>query len=105
MIRECADCGEEYNDVDRRGNGGLITQCQDCSEEHSERYTGVMIYTHKTGGAIQINKDPEVTEYILSSTYKHAYGSNFSKLPAKNAAKRTNAVVNTVGDSNAKGKS
>ena len=104
MIRSCIECGWEYDDVERRGQPGLITQCNDCGEDPEARFSGNMIYTHKTGGSIQINRDPEVTAYITASTHKHAYGSNFSRLPVKTAAKREGAVLFTVGDSNAKGK-
>jgi len=46
---------------------GKINECLDCAEEEEERYTGVMVYGHKTGGEIQINTDPKITAYMKSA--------------------------------------
>lgn len=49
-------------------NAGKINECIDCASEDPVKVTGVMIYGHKTAGSIQINKDPRLTEYMLSSS-------------------------------------
>lgn len=76
MIRECEECGFEYDDRTRKGKPGKLTQCGDCAEESEDKFTGVMIYTHKTGPSIQINRDPELTKYILASTKLNKKASN-----------------------------
>ena len=105
MIRHCKECGDEYDDNTRRGKGGLITHCNDCAEEVVELYTGNMIYDHKTGGSIQINADPAITQYINKSTKKNSYGSNMKYAGSKPKLKSHGGCIMTAGDkANAKGK-
>lgn len=105
MIRECKVCGFDYDDRSRKGKPGLIIHCNDCAEEDETRFTGVMIYTHKTGPSIQINKDPELTNYIINSTKLKNKGSNLGnnlKVSGRNHGE--GRCLTTVSNSNAKGK-
>ena len=72
----CIKCNIEYNKADRINKPGKITECNDCAEETTVKLTGVMLYGHKTGAAIQINTDPALTKYILNSTKLQNKGSN-----------------------------
>ena len=55
----CVKCGESYSISDRKGKPGKITECSVCAEETAIKYTGNVIYDHKTCAVLQINKDPE----------------------------------------------
>lgn len=104
-MRECKHCGVEYDPRTRRGQPGLVTECLDCADESVERYTGNMIYDHKTGGTIQINKDSRITEYINKSTQKHTYGSNMKYAGRGSFPKSNGGCLKTAGEkANAKGK-
>lgn len=104
-MRNCKHCGEQYDETKRKGQPGLITECLDCAEDDVIRRTGVMIYDHKTGGTIQINKDPRITEYIQKSTQKHTYGSNMKYAGRASYPKSTDGCSHTAGEkANAKGK-
>lgn len=74
----CKDCGTEYDAASRRGKPGKFTVCNECAEENSEvtKYTGNMIYSHKTGCSIQINTDPRLTQYLINTTKLKNKGSN-----------------------------
>ena len=72
----CVICGAEYSINDRKGKPGLVKHCNECAEENVDRYTGNMIYDHKTGCSIQINSDPGLTQYIINSTKLRNKGSN-----------------------------
>jgi hypothetical protein len=74
--RTCSVCEVEYEVSN--GKPGPIHMCGDCGEEHEivDKYTGNMIYDHKTGASIQINSDPELTAYINNSTKLRNKGSN-----------------------------
>jgi len=65
----CSKCDTEYNKKDRLGKNGKITNCEDCASEDGDiqKYTGNMIFSHKTAPSLQINKDPKVTQYILGN--------------------------------------
>lgn len=64
-----------------------------------------MVYTHKTGGQIQINSNPELTEYILSSTKLRNKGSNLgNNLKVPFVGNKGGQLRASVEDSNAKGK-
>lgn len=105
MIRKCKICQESYDDRDRRGRGGLIIHCNDCAEETETPLTGVMIYTHKTGPAIQINRDPKLTKYLIDSTKLKNKGSNLGnnlKISGKNHGE--GRCLTTVSEANAKGR-
>lgn len=56
----CETCGVEYNLEDRKGQAGKLTQCENCAEETEEKMEGQMIFSHKTGGTIEIKKDGEL---------------------------------------------
>lgn len=106
MIRECKECGESYDDKSRIGKPGLIVHCNYCAEEDIEKFTGVMIYTHKTGPSIQINKDPALTDYMLKSTRLKNKGSNLgNNLKVSGMSHGNNrCLVTSGGASNAKGR-
>ena len=74
----CKDCGAEYDAASRKGKPGKFTVCNECGEEESEvtKYTGNMIYSHKTGCSIQINTDPRLTKHLINSTKLKNKGSN-----------------------------
>jgi len=104
-MRHCIKCGDEYNEETRRNMGGRITECQDCAEEHTTKFTGNMIYDHKTGCSIQINSDPSLTQYIIKATKLQNKGSNLgNNLKVSYNTKGNGRCLTTVGSSNAKGK-
>lgn len=75
-VRICNVCGDEYMLTPNKP--GPINVCSDpeCANETVQKYTGNMIYDHKTGCSIQINSDPELTKYITSATKLRNKGSN-----------------------------
>lgn len=80
-MAQCEECCEEYDKKSRQNQPGKITLCQSCSEEveEVEIYTGNMIYSHKGGASIQINKDPGLTSYINAATRLKNKGSNLGE--------------------------
>lgn len=71
----CVHCDGEFDPVDKirqakisRRPAGKFNECIDCASSGPEKYTGVMIYGHKTAGSIQINTDPRLTQYMLKSS-------------------------------------
>ena len=76
----CASCGAEYDMLARKGKHGRIIDCDDCADEQGDeiKYTGVLIYGHKTSAEIQINKDPRLTEYLINATKLKNKGSNMT---------------------------
>jgi hypothetical protein len=72
----CKDCGTEFDLFEKRKkakelriDAGKRDQCLQCADQvDAQPLTGVMIYGHKTGATIQINKDPKLTEYMLKSS-------------------------------------
>lgn len=72
----CSVC--EINYTVTNDKPGPIHMCGDCGEEHElvDKYTGNMIYDHKTGASIQINSDPALTAYINGATKLRNKGSN-----------------------------
>jgi hypothetical protein len=52
MIRECIECGIEFNDSStaKKRVGGRINECPDCSDEHVVRYLGVQNAAGKMSG-------------------------------------------------------
>lgn len=105
MIKKCATCGYEYDVRTRRGKPGRLIDCEDCAEEPVQQYTGVPIYTHKTGGELQINKDPAITKYIKESTNSYTRESNYNDVIKSGPVKTEGGCLVTVKDANAKGKS
>lgn len=74
-MKQCKHCGGEFDPQEKvrqakqnRLPMGKIDECLDCVETDVERHTGVMISGLKTGGTIQINTDPRLTEYMLQSS-------------------------------------
>ena len=59
-IQLCESCGQEYNQEERKGQPGKITQCENCAEETETKMEGKMIFSHKTGATIEIKKDGEL---------------------------------------------
>lgn len=80
MNRKCETCSLDYDLNDRKNKPGKITQCNECAEENGdvEKYTANMIYSHKTGCSIQINKDSRLTDYINKTTELKNKGSNMT---------------------------
>lgn len=104
-MRFCVKCGSDYDIEERRGQPGKITECQDCAEETATKFTGNMIYDHKTGCQIQINSDPRLTQYISKSTELRNKGSNLgNNLKVSYQTKGEGRCITTVGAANAKGK-
>lgn len=103
----CIKCNEEYDRDARRGKPGKITECDSCAEETVEKYTGNIIYDHKTGASLQINTDPKLTQYIMQATKLQCKGSNLGNNLKVNSAyaKVSGACKKTVGEKlNAKGR-
>lgn len=75
-MRTCVKCGDEFELYS--GKPGLSTECDFCAEEVVDKYTGNMIYDHKTGPSIQINSDPRLTAYINEATKLKNKGSNMN---------------------------
>lgn len=98
----CIDCEEEYSD--KRASLGYDT-CLECGESNVTRYTGVMIYTHKTAPSIQINTDPKLTDYLIKSTKLKNKGSNLGEnLKVDGKTHGSGRCLVTASDTNAKGK-
>ena len=74
MLLECTECGVEF--TYKHGKAGLKHHCPDCSQDSVVKYTGVMVYDHKTSAQIQINANPLLTKYIIASTKLRNKGSN-----------------------------
>lgn len=104
-MRHCIKCGSEYDESTRYRKAGKISECEDCAEEAAVKYTGNMIYDHKTGCGIQINSDPNLTAYITKATALRNKGSNLgNNLKVSYNTKGTGRCITTVSASNAKGK-
>jgi hypothetical protein len=104
-MRTCIKCGLEYSTEQRKNKPGKVTECNDCAEESAVKFTGNMIYDHKTGCTIQINADPGLTAYITNATKLQNKGSNLgNNLKVSYNTKGEGRCLTTVGASNAKGK-
>lgn len=66
----CEICKTEYNQEDRKGMAGKITQCENCAEETEIKMEGTMIFSHKTGATIEIKKDGQLKHEADSFDYK-----------------------------------
>lgn len=76
----CSKCSSEYEKSERIGKPGKLIHCPSCAEEEQdiEKYTGNMIFSHKTAPSIQINKDPNITKFIngkIAGDTTHKSGS------------------------------
>jgi hypothetical protein len=98
-ILTCSDCECEFElKANKRGK---INLCEECGEDSVVRYTGNMIFDHKTGADIQINSDPELTAYITQSTKLRNKGSNLgNNLKVNSAKSRSNGLAYPVGGRN-----
>lgn len=108
----CVSCGLEYNKLERRGKPGRAIVCDDCGEEEDStvKYTGVLIYGHKTSAEIQINRDPRLTEYLINATKLKNKGSNMTNNIAnctkyKNLSKTEGACLKVADTPDYKNKS
>lgn len=105
MQKKCHICEMEYDLDSRRGKPGKLTHCSDCAEDDSVKFTGNMIYDHKTGCSIQINTDPGLTNYIINSTKLRSKTSNLGNNgKVTYTTKGKDRCLVTVGGANAKGK-
>jgi hypothetical protein len=59
-LAHCETCGQEFNQEERKGQPGKITQCEHCADETEVLMEGKMIFSHKTGATIEIKKDGEL---------------------------------------------
>lgn len=101
----CTVCGDEYSAKSRRGKPGRVTECNDCACDDTVRYTGNMIYDHKTGCSVQINSDPGLTQYIIKATKLLNKGSNLgNNLKVSYKTKGEGRCMTTVSGVNAKGR-
>lgn len=107
----CESCGCEYNKRSRLGKPGRITVCEDCADEAGDvvKYTGVVIYGHKTAATLQINADPKLTEYLINATKLMNKGSNMTNninqcTKYKNLSKTEGACIVTADAVDYKGK-
>jgi hypothetical protein len=71
----CVHCDAEFDRAEKAqrvkrelSQGGKANECFDCISEGPPVMTGVMIYGHKTAASIQINKDPNITKYMLAGS-------------------------------------
>ena len=97
--RECSVCEVEYQV--ENGKLGPIHMCGDCGEENEtvDKYTGNMIYDHKTGASIQVNSDPELTAYINGSNKLRNKGSNLGNNLKVNSGKaKSNGLAYSAGN-------
>lgn len=96
--RFCSVCEAEY--ALTKNKLGPIHMCHECGENHETEdfYTGNMIYDHKTGASIQINSDPELTQYINNSTKLRNKGSNLgNNLKVASHKAKSNGLVHSAG--------
>ena len=99
----CAICQDEF--VPYRNKPGRVNECTFCANETATKYTGNMIYDHKTGCSIQINTDPTLTQYIIGATKLQNKGSNLgNNLKVSGVTKGVGRCLLTVSGSNAKGR-
>lgn len=105
MQYSCTECGIDYDGASRRGKPGKLTHCNDCASDSTVKFTGNMIYDHKTGCSIQINSDPGLTSYIINATKLRSKTSNLgNNAKVSYQTKGNGRCISTVGAANAKGK-
>lgn len=68
--KACRDCGEEFSWY--KGKPGFIDQCRDCGERYEGTQDivplgGNMIYTHKTGGYIEVKPMDQAKKFAQKS--------------------------------------
>lgn len=97
-MRVCSLCEIEYELT--KDKLGPIHMCHECGEEHEieQKYTGNMIYDHKTGASLQVNTDPELTQYIIESTKLRNKGSNLgNNLKVDSSKAKSNGMKRSAG--------
>lgn len=99
----CVSCGADYDKASRKGQPGRAIVCNECGEEGETavKYTGVMVYDHKTSAQCQINSNPLLTEYLINATKLKNKGSNMTNNVAnctkyKNLNKTQGACIQTA---------
>ncbi len=98
VMRKCSNCESEYDPRSRLGQPGRVTVCEDCAEEPAVKYTGNMIYSHKTGCDLQINSNPALTKYISRATELRNKGSNLgNNLKVSGPVRGTDSCVLVAG--------
>ena len=95
QIELCIHCGCDFEFY--KGKPGRKNECEDCADE-VQKYTGNMIYDHKTGASIQINSGPRLTQYINTSTKLRNKGSNLgNNLKADSSMAKSSGMVSSAG--------
>ena len=93
----CVKCGDEF--MLYSGKPGRANECEYCAVEVVDKYTGNMIYDHKTGPTIQINSDPRLTQYINNSTKLQNKGSNLgNNLKVDSGMQKSNGCLKLASD-------
>ena len=103
-MKTCSECETNYELTSDKM--GPIHMCHECGEENEveHKYTGNMIYDHKVGATIQINTDPELTEYIINSTKLRNKGSNLGNNLKINSNKvKSNGMRTSAGERTRRG--
>lgn len=91
----CIHCECEFVLVS--GKPGKVNECAECANEVVHRYTGNMIYDHKTGPVIQVNSDPRLTAYINHATKLRNKGSNLgNNLKVDSSMAKSSGLVHSV---------
>jgi hypothetical protein len=60
LVVNCQSCGIEFNQEERKGLPGKLTQCEQCAEETEVLMEGTMVFSHKTGATIEIKQNGEL---------------------------------------------
>jgi hypothetical protein len=99
----CIKCEDEFTPYPNKP--GRVNECPCCAEEVAVKYTGNIIYDHKTAASLQINTDPSLTQYIRQATKLQCKGSNLgNNLKVSGLTRTSGACLYTVSGVNAKGK-
>jgi DNA-directed RNA polymerase subunit RPC12/RpoP len=81
MIRECINCGVQYNDnsPQKRKSGGLIIHCPDCSEEVVVKYAGLQSADGKSSQATILKFKSEEDKKTYLNFWQNNSGLHKSK--------------------------
>jgi hypothetical protein len=81
MIRECNECGDEYDTASaaKRASGGLFIHCPSCSEEHAVKYAGVQAADGKQAQATILKFESERDKVAYIRFWKNNSGFNKGK--------------------------
>lgn len=92
----CICCQAEFELTPKKP--GKINVCEDCADEPVVKYTGNMIFDHKTGADIQINADPALTNYIINATKLRSKTSNLGNNSKVDSSKiKSNGLAYAAG--------